>query len=938
MLSYKKIVMAKLYNISVSKKFFTLLFVFIGILSYLNPISAQESTEKKQTIRSIEKDSLKTSTGNISKVESNVIEQEINTNTVNAVTGRVSGVTTDDGILLVRGQKNFSKELSQPLYIVDGVPYPVQVGSSQSPLTQLNTTNIEKIEILKDADATAIYGGRGSNGVVLITTKHRQDTKFRVDATASAGITNVNTWYDFLSTEEYLDLRTKAFAADQIVYATNPAFVGKTPPTPNADNAYDLLEWGNNYHTNWQKEFAGNSAMVYTGALNISGGNEQTSYYVSTDYYEAGEVLLAEKGDKSRRFNNRIMVNHFAFGGKLQVNASLAYNTFNLRSRGKDESAYVVNAPNQPVRNNDGSLYWLDGNSSVMNPLRYKYIEQNRQQTSTLGNFQLVYKPFQELFAKVDFGYTRNTTDDVETTGEKSYNPFRDDKSIKNMLNYGASHADTYIVEPQVNYSKFVTTNSILSVLAGGTYQTDNQTGAHFDLRNFSNESLFGNYADAAEKGPAKSDSKHKNYASVFGRVTYDINNRYIINASLRRDGSSIFQKGKRFGNFWSIAGAWIFSKENFIKDNLPFLNYGKLRASHGLTGNDRVAANLYLNAYKISSYPYAGSSGSYIKQVGYPSSWDKTLKSEVSLDLALFKNRLQVNTAVYREKNNNFVGDIPLPTQAGLASYKGNIPGALLMNRGIEIETQSTNLSIGDFKWTTSLTLTLPDYNKLVKFDNLENTIYNTRFAVGKSVNTNYLYKFTGIDKATGVPTVEDTNNNERIDIGDKQLIGNTDPNLFGGLANTFRYKGFQLDVFFYFEGRPQQEGWLKTYYYPLGYVGKNVPRELADNYWTPENQNAKYPGLTTTTSSPIGSAFYNYYTESDAIYSDASYISLKNVSLSYDVPKSFSNKLKLRNLILFARGENLKTFSKFNGWSPETLQFIPPMRTVSVGFKLSL
>jgi hypothetical protein len=231
-----------------------------------------------------------------------------------------------------------------------------------------------------------------------------------------------------------------------------------------------------------------------------------------------------------------------------------------------------------------------------------------------------------------------------------------------------------------------------------------------------------------------------------------------------------------------------------------------------------------------------------------------------------------------------------------------------------------------------------VPDNQKIVKFPNLENTSYATKFKVGESINVTRLYKFTGINPENGVPTVEDINGDEKIDAAnDKIFQRDTDPAFYGGFHNSFRYKNLQLDVFFDFEKRPFVEGYLKTYFYPIGYLGRNVPREFTTDYWTPDNPNASRPGLTTVTTSPVGNAYYYHYTGSDAYYSDASYIRLKNVSLAYTLPKTLASKLRAKNIRLYVRGENLWTFSKYNAWDPETRFSVPPFRTFTGGVNLS-
>ena len=917
--------MANLQLFPLTRKVRSYILLFTGFILLSTSISAQEI--KNKTLEDSTNTRKTNSVGNIGTVHSEELEQEQTVNTTNAVQGRVSGVTTSNGVLLVRGQNTIDKRLSQPLFVIDGVPMPdffVHSDDSRTrPLNAINSSNIEKIEILKDADATAIYGGKGSNGVILITTKKVQEARLRVSAEFSTGVTGTNSWYDMLSTKEYLDIRQKAFVADGI--------------TPTVSNAYDLLLWGDRYNTDWQREFMGKAGKIYSGQFNVSGGSNQTTFYIHADYFESGNVYLAEEGDKSKRFNSRVLVNHSGFGGRLNINASLAFGTFKTTARGLDPDAYVVWAPNQPTRNADGSIYWVPDNGSFVNPLRYKHVTNINQNTTLLGTFQLRYRIFHELEAKIDVGYARNTADQFEGFGQNYLNPYASN-SYRNRVLAGDSYSEKINIEPQVNYSKQFGKHT-LTALAGATLQIDKTAADDFELRDFPSDVLFRNYSTAAVKYSVSGETFEKRYASLFSRLVYDYKSRYLFNVSLRRDGSSIFQKQNRFGNFWSIAGGWIFSKEDFVRENLPFLNYGKLRASYGTNGNDNVAAFIFLNAYSTSTYPYNGSAGLYLSRIANPDfGWESTRKAEIALETSFLRDRLQVSVALYRNRSKSLISDVPLASQAGLAGFKTNTPGALIQNQGVEVEIASTNVVIGDFRWLSWFNITIPDYNKLIAFPGIENTSYNTQWKVGESLNITRVYKYTGINPANGAPTVEDVNKDGKIVAADdKQFMKDTDPDFFGGLQNSFRYKGLQLDVFFTFEKRPFAEGYLKTFYYPAGYLGRNILRVFASDYWTPENPKAKYPGLTTSSSSTIGNAYVYQYTESDAIYTDASYICLKNVALSYYIPESIVSKLKIRSARLYLRGENLAWFTKFNQWNPETGTAIPPFKTITAGIRLT-
>jgi TonB-linked SusC/RagA family outer membrane protein len=863
-------------------------------------------------------------TGTSGKIGADAIELEQSANTVNALAGRVSGVEVENGKITIRGESNLQDRLSEPLLIIDGVQMPASFAWSSrqsSPLNLLNSSSIESIEILKDADATAIYGGKGANGVVIIKTKKVTDSKLRLSASASAGVTGVNEWYDFLSTEEYLDIRRKAFEAD--------AMLGLAAGTPDENNAYDLLIWGDKYHTDWQKTFVGQTGKVYTGQVSLAGGNRNTSFYINTDYYETGNVILAELDDKTRRLGTKLLVNHRGLNDRLELTASFAFNAFSSKSRGTEQPS-VIYAPNQPIYNDDGSLYWL--NSSVNNPLRVKYANVTNKNTALIANLQMHYRILTALDAIMDVGYTRNTADQFQTYGQNYLNPHASN-SYRNRALAGDSHSDIFLVEPRLNYVKTFG-GGTLTALLGATYQKTNSASDDFELRDFTSEAMFRNYSAAGVRYSVNGSDQTVKRASVYFRAGYDFADKYLFSGVARRDGSSIFGNS-RYGNFWSLAGAWVFSNETFARENLGFLSYGKLKISHGATGNDNVEGFQFIDAYESSVYPYEGNAGLYLSRVANRKySWEKTRKSEIMLDLAVLDSRLQVSAALYLHRSYSLIDTRPLAAQSGKQSYSDNLPGVVIENKGLELELISTNVRTENFQWLTSLTFTLPNNNVIKEFPEIETSSYATTYKVGESKNILWAYKYTGINPENGIPTVEDLNGDGEITAADdRQFLRDTDADFYGGLHNSFQYRNLRLDVFFYFEKRPFAEGYLSTYFYPLGYVGKNIPRKYATDYWTPENRNASRPGLTTTTSSPIGNAYYRHYTESDAFYSDASYISLKNVALSYTLPPSLAGKLKAKNIRLYVRAENLLTISKFDDWSPETKSSIPPFRTVTAG-----
>jgi TonB-linked SusC/RagA family outer membrane protein len=621
----------------------------------------------------------------------------------------------------------------------------------------------------------------------------------------------------------------------------------------------------------------------------------------------------------------------------LKIRANILYSVVDIKNKGVGGSeALVVSAPNQPLYNDDGTIYWLPDNASFANPLRNKYAEANNGQNLFLGNFSIGYQIIDGLELKTDIGYTKSYNEQFATYGEDYLNPYAVN-SYKNRTITTNSNSGLFNIEPQINYITNLGKGKF-SALLGATFQGQDHVDGTHELRDYPNESLFKNAEAAATKSSITSSSSQYRYASAFGRVNYEYKNKYIGNAVFRRDGSSRFYKDNRFGNFWSLGGAWLFYKEDFARENLSFLTFGKLRGSYGTTGNDNVGDYKHLDTYATSSYPYAGNTGLYSDQIVNTNfSWEIVRKAELGLELSFLKDRLQVNTSLYNHRSNNLIVAWPISLQTGFSAYSANMKDAVIENKGIEVEILSTNIRNKNITWTTSFNITVPQ-NKLLKYPGIESTAFKDVYSVGKSLGIVRLYKFTGINPENGVPTVEDvTKDGNIVAADDKQFLQDTDPDFYGGLYNSFRYKNFQLEFFFQYTKQPFRKSYLTNFYYPLGYLNKNPLREIANDYWTPDNRNAKYPGLTTSTTSDIGYAYYRQYTESDAGYDDASFIRLKNASLSYDLPSSLLNKLKITSLKLYVRGQNLFTLAKFQGWDPETGTAIPPIRTFVIGTKIT-
>ncbi|HEY0176256.1 MAG TPA: SusC/RagA family TonB-linked outer membrane protein, partial [Pedobacter sp.] len=497
---------------------------------------------------------------------------------------------------------------------------------------------------------------------------------------------------------------------------------------------------------------------------------------------------------------------------------------------------------------------------------------------------------------------------------------------------YGNNEVNSYIAEPQLDYSRKIGKGT-LQLLAGGTLQSSIQEGQNLLGEGYPSDEQLNNPQAAVtltSRGYNYSDYK---YTSVFGRATYNWDEKYILNGTFRRDGSSRFGPNKRFGNFGAIGGAWLFSNESFIKDHPGFLSFGKLRGSYGTVGNDQIGDYQYYDSWTASSFPYAGSGALYPSRFANPDySWEVNHKLEAAVELGFLKDRILLTADYYRNKSSNQLIGYVLSSQSGFTSYTANLP-AELENKGFEFELSTINIRRDKFKWTSSFNLTIAK-NKLLKYPGLESSSYANTYFIGQPINVTTGYISTGINPQNGIPTFKDLNNDGSIDDpNDMAILGTTTPKFYGGLQNTFTYKNWSLDFFFQFV---KQEGPLLNYGYQSYPYGRGSNKDIsALDRWTTPGQITDIPIATSTT----GEAYtaYNLWRLSSANWGDASFIRLKNVALRYNLGALFKN-LKVNNFSVFVQGQNLFTITHYDGFDPETKGLVlPPLSIYTAGLQIS-
>ncbi|MCG2419751.1 SusC/RagA family TonB-linked outer membrane protein [Aequorivita sp. F47161] len=876
----------------------------------------------------------KEKTGSITRITATEIENQPVSNPLAAMQGRMAGVNIvqSTGVpgggfsVRIRGRNSIRADGSEPLYIVDGVPYPSQslgninvsnvLGNSQSPLNGISPNDIESIEVLKDADATAIYGSRGANGVVLITTKMGKSGKTRFQINTTTGVGSITRDLDLLNTEQYLAMRREAFANDGI--------------TEYPFNAYDVNgTWSTNRYTDWQEELLGGTAYYNTASASVQGGDNQTRFLLRGGYEEQTTVF---PGDfKYKKGSALLNLNHSSPNNKF----TLQFNGNYVVDNNKLPPINLVNEarnlpPNAPsLYDANGDLNWEDG--TFTNPLAQLNGEYLSRTNTLLSSGTIAYRPLKGLEIKTNLGFTTNTLKETKTSPHTIYNPDYGLNSSYSSIIVNEANRRSYIVEPQLNYKKSIGKGN-LNLLLGSTIQKEITTKSLLFAQGFSSNSLIYNPASAANIAIMSNTEEVYNYRALFGRLNFNWNHKYIVNLTGRRDGSSRFGPGNQYANFGAIGAAWIFSKEELIKNKLSFLSFGKLRGSYGTTGNDQIGNYGFLDTYTSSGLSYQGMQGLIPVSLFNPHfGWETNKKLEGAIELGLLKDKINLSASYYQNRSSNQLVGIPLPGTTGFSTLQANLP-ATVENTGWEFELATTNFQRDNFSWKTFINISLPR-NKLLAFPNLDASTYANQYIIGEPLDILLLYNSNGVDPETGIYTFEDVDGDDAITKpNDLKTIANLSPKYFGGIQNTFTYANLSLDFLVQFV---KQQGRNFMANSPLPGTMANQSTEIL-NHWQQQGDNTNVQLFTTGLNQEAVSGYVNNY-DSDSSVGDASFIRLKNISLSYTIPTLSTLGVDCR---VYALAQNLLTFTKYKGPDPETQIYdnLPPLKLVSIGLELTL
>jgi len=867
-------------------------------------------------------------TGSISRITAKDIETQPVNNVIAVMQGRMAGVnitqttgTPGGGFdIKIRGQNSIRTEGNAPLYIIDGVPYASDViGAYQttfgfptlaSPLNSINTDNIESIEILKDADATAIYGSRGANGVILITTKKGVAGKTKVDFNASSGAGKVTRFLKLMNTEEYLAMRKQAFTNDGL--------------TTYEEWDYDINgAWDQTRNTDWQKELLGGSAETHTVQGTISGGTVNSQFLVSGSYRSESTVLPGDfqyrKGGAQANFN------HQSSDQKFKVALSLTYSMQNNDQPSFDFSYDARSLPpNAPaLYNADGSLNWE--NNTWTNPLANLNQKFESKTNDWRTNATLSYELMPGLILNSSLGLTDLGT--VESTVRPSTvtNPAFNPSSSNSIITLNQTDRTSWIIEPQINWTRQWAGGKV-DALIGSTFQDQNTSKLYQRGIGFSSNSLIYTLSAARTVTVLFNDLTRYRYQAFFGRLNYNYDQRYIVNLTARRDGSSRFGPGKQFANFGAVGAAWLFSNEQFLKEH-NWISFGKLRASYGITGNDQIGDYQFFDTYTTSGVAYNNKIGLQPTRLYNPDfAWETNKKLEAAVELGL-QNRINFTGAWYKNRSSNQLVGIPFPGTSGFSLLNANLD-ATVQNAGLEFTLNTEIVKTRTLSWSTNFNLS-SSRNKLIRFPGLAGSSYYQKYRIGQPLNILLLYQYKEVNPQTGVYEFVDVNNDGQITFPeDKQSIADLTPKYFGGLQNQFTWKKWNLDFLFQFV--KQKNASFPTYF--TGLMTNSPKREL--NSWQKNGDTRPYQIFTTGLNGAAVTAG-SLFVDSDGTIVDASYLRLKNVSLSYDI--SLNQKgTKCKIMML---GQNLWTVTKYEDGDPEFMSygFLPPLKMITAGVQLT-
>ena len=830
--------------------------------------------------------------GAIAQVKGDVINEYSTLSVANALQGRVAGVEISQlngqpgaGMQVrIRGA-NSIKGSNDPLWIIDGFP---------GDINMINTSDIESVEILKDASATAIYGSRGANGVVIVTTKRAKQGDLHVEYNGSAGVQTLTKTLEMLSGDEYMH-----YLNDKAAIQGNPAVF-----TPEQIAA-------NQWSTNWQDEIT-RPALLTDHSVSVSGGNDKMQSIVGASWFRQ-DGIVKRSGYQRASINAKLNYNISKY---VSANANIIYSYTvhdQMNSQGGGTSAIVSSFKTSPLATphyDDGT--WNDFVSQPaggLNPVAYLYEVSNRWRSNRIvANAGITIRPVSGLSIQLT-GNVRNGL------SRKDY--FKTKKYPNSVGEASISFGDTMDLSGNgiITYDKSFGKHN-LNVMGGVTYEQDiTKSTSTGTARGFLSDVVESFDLDAADtKGLPTSGYSDWKLLSFLGRLNYNYDNRYLLTVNFRADGSSRYSRGNKWGYFPSAAFAWRASQEDFLR-NVDWLSELKFRVGYGVTGSTAISPYSTQNTLESVNVVFDKQT-----TVGYAPKdtylgdlrWETTAQLNTGFDLSVFHDRLRITADYYHKRTYDLLNDVEMPRSSGYTTALRNIGS--IRNSGVELQVDA-RLIDRSVKWDLGVNFSL-NRSKILKLadgkdifgSKISNTIISDQLNVMREGERMYLfygYVEDGYDDK-GQLTYKDLDEDGSITTKDKRIIGDPNPDFLLNFNTSVSWKGFTLSAFFQGSfGGDLYSLTMATIAYDYANNG-NVLKDVYYNHWTPDRTDAKYPNLISNLNLKL----------SDRFVYDATYLRLKNVELSYAIPckGSFLKKAKV-----YVSGQNLVTFTSYPLWNPD-------------------
>lgn len=842
-------------------------------------------------------------TGAVSKVDAGEINAYPTSSVLQSLSGRSAGVqvlqsTGAPGAGLsvrIRGTNSIQGG-NEPLYVIDGFPF------SGNP-SHLDNSDIASIEVLKDASATAIYGSRGANGVVLITTKKGKEGKTVVDFEASYSVQELRKKLDLMNAREYAIFNNIQAENDGL----QPYFTQE-----------EINNFGEGY--DWQ-DLVFRSAPIKTSSLNVSGGNEKTQFSVGGSILQQDGII---KGSDYNRYSLRTNLNH-KISEKFSLNLANTISRLSTErrdngggSRGNSMIGAAISAPPIATPYNEDGSYTVLGERypfvsiDLTNPLFFINEQKGEINANVmLVNAALLFNPIPEVTIKISGGLENRDDRTDSYTTRNFYNS-------EGRANVSTTQFRSVLSENTISYNKTFNDVHRISAVAGFTYQDFlathlNGSGVGFLSDAFGTHDLAG----AATPGIPDTGYSKSVLLSYLGRVNYSFDDRYLFTASFRTDGSSKYSEGNKWGYFPSGAVAWRVSEEEFFS-NVGLFSDLKIRGSWGLTGSQAIDAYATLNQLESGNTVFGNELyNTFAPGTTLPGDlkWETTEQFDFGVDVGLFENRLFLTADYYIKNTRDLLNTVSLPSSMGFITTIRNV--GEVKNKGFEFGANA-KLFTNEFKWDVNTNISF-NRNEVVSLNNGDDILggYVGVLVIqdnvnilreGRPIGQFYGYLEDGYDE-TGHIKFQDLNNDGEINAADKTYIGDPNPDFIFGFNSTMNYKNFELNIFL--QGSYGNDIFnASSIPSTLDYgQGLNMPREVLENHWTPDNRDAKYPLITLNTAARV----------SDRFIEDGSYLRLKNIQLAYNFPTEAWGVDWFSRAQLYISGQNLLTLTDYSWWDPE-------------------